>query len=203
MKITNLISHTRKAAMIATITGVTAAGALGAASTVLPTQSVQAASNSSASEASYQRNLAIKNLNSFYKPALKGQFPGNVQEFAIGKTKRADVMKRFSSADVPRTSATGFDAYTATMGSPGYSFRYTNDVLSEIRYFGTNVERQTNIGGITMQLLRQQWYAPSSTSTITTGKQKQTKVTYNRGDYKLEFIFNTGTDLDHINLVKK
>ncbi|MEW4372190.1 YjgB family protein [Paenibacillus kandeliae] len=201
MKMTNLMPYMRKAAIIATITGVTTAGAWGAVSSLLPIQSVQAAA--SASDARYQRNLAIQTLNSFYKPALKGQFPGDVREFTIGKSKRVDVMKRFGSAEIPRTSAAGFDTYTATMGSPGYSFRYTNDVLSEIRYYGTNVERQTNIGGITMKLLRQQWYAPSATSTIVNGKQKQTKVTYNRGDYKLEFIFNTSTDLDHINLVKK
>lgn len=70
-----------------------------------------------------------------------------------------------------------------------------------MRYFGTNVERGTNIGGITMNMLRKNWYAPESTTTIKNGKVKQTKITYLRGQYKLEFIFNSSTDLDHINLM--
>ncbi|MGG6310734.1 hypothetical protein [Paenibacillus macerans] len=32
---------------------------------------------------------------------------------------------------------------------------------------------------------------------------QQTKLTYIRGDYKMEFVFNGSTDLDHINLLKK
>ncbi len=190
-------AHIRKVVLAATLTGVALAGTIGA-STAFTTQAVASAS----SDAAYQHQLAVDTLNGFYKPALKGKFPGDVSSFIIGKTKRSDVLNRFGPAEEPRSSVNGYDNYTADMGHPGYAFHYTNNVLDEMRYFGTNVERQTNIGGITMKLLRQKWYAPSSVATIGKGKSKQTKVTYMRGKYKLEFIFNSSTDLDHINLLK-
>lgn len=187
----------RKGMLAAAIAGATALGAAGASYGVLtPVHHAEAA------ESSYAQKLVLKNLNSFYKPALRGQFPGDVSSFTVGKTTRDEVIDRFGAAEVPRKSASGYDQYTANMGHPGYAFHYQNNVLTELRYFGTNVERQTNIGGITMKLLQQQWYAPSSTTTIGSGAGKQTKMTYIRGDYKLEFIFNSSTDLDHINLVR-
>ena len=103
-----------------------------------------------------------------------------------------------------RKKASDFDLYSADMGSPGYAFLYDkSDKIKEIRYWGTNVERQTNIGGITMSMVKKHWFAPDSTKTFKTGNKKQTKLTYIRGNYKLEFIFNSSTDLDHINLLAK
>ncbi|MFD1884757.1 YjgB family protein [Paenibacillus wenxiniae] len=190
--------HIRKVAIATTLTGVALAGTIGV-STAFTTQAAASAS----SDAAYQHQLAVETLNGFYKPALQGKFPGDVNSFTIGKTKRSEVLNRFGPAEMPRSSASGYDNYTANMGHPGYAFHYNkNNVLDEMRYFGTNVERQTNIGGITMKLLREKWYAPSSVATIGKGKSKQTKVTYMRGKYKLEFIFNSSTDLDHINLLK-
>ncbi|WP_017814815.1 YjgB family protein [Paenibacillus shenyangensis] len=188
----------RKGILAATIAGTTALGAVGAGYAVLaPVHHAEAA------ESSYTQKLVLQNLNSFYKPALKGKFPGDMNAYTVGKTTRDEVLDRLGAAEVPRKNASGYDQYTANMGHPGYAFHYNkNNVLNEIRYFGTNVERQTNIGGITMKLLRQQWYAPASTTTIGSGANKQTKMTYIRGDYKLEFIFNSSTDLDHINLIK-
>lgn len=72
-----------------------------------------------------------------------------------------------------------------------------------MRYFGTNVERQTNIGGISLAMLVHEWGAPNKSATFKTGKQTQKKVTYVRGSFQLEFIFNNPTDLDHINLTHK
>ncbi|GGJ15651.1 YjgB family protein [Paenibacillus hunanensis] len=189
----------RKLALVATVTGVALAGTVGI-STAFTTQAAASAS----SDAAYQHQLAVETLNSFYKPALQGKFPGDVNSFTIGKTKRSDVLNRFGPAELPRSNANGYDNYTADMGHPGYAFHYNkSNVLDQMRYFGTNVERQTNIGGITMKLLREKWYAPSAVSKISKGKSEQTKVTYVRGSYKLEFIFNSSTDLDHINLLKK
>ncbi len=187
----------RKVVIATALASIVAAGMIGVGGAFVP-QAVASAS----SDAAYQHKLVLETLNSFYKPALRGKFPGDVNSFTIGKTKRSDVLNRFGSADIPRPSVKGYDTYTANMGHPGYAMHYTNNVLDQIRYFGTNVERQTNIGGITMKLLREQWYAPSSVSEIKGFKFKQTKVTYIRGHYKLEFIFNTSTDLDHINLLK-
>lgn len=146
-----------------------------------------------------QQKMAKDKLNEFYKPALEGRFPGYVSDFQVGKTTKKEV---YDKLDKPAKVEGGFEFYTATMGQPGYALSYRSDVLQEIRYFGTNVERQTNIGGMTIHMLWQQWYAPKSSVYIGKGKTRQIKVTYLRGDYKLEFIFNTPTDLDHINLVK-
>lgn len=146
---------------------------------------------------------ALKTLNSFYKPSLKGQMPVSGNMFTIGVSTRNQVIGKIGKPDKPRTNATGFDGYHAEMGNPGYVFAYTNNKLREVRYFGTNVERQTNIGGITKRMLFSNWYAPSDSVTIRNGSLVQQKITYNRGKYKLEFIFNTSTNLDHINLLKR
>jgi len=52
-------------------------------------------------------------------------------------------------------------------------------------------------------MVKQQWGMPNASTTIKNGKLVQKKVTYTRGDYKLDFIFNDDTHLDHINLTKK
>lgn len=184
------------------LTGVLAVGTLGATNGLSPVQTASAATTTTKVTAS-DSQMALKTLNSFYKPALKGQFPGNASQFTLGKSTRSEVVKAFGEPDVGMTDADGFDSYTATMGQPGYAFNYKLTKIREMRYFGTNVERQTNIGGITMKMLLKNWYTPSSKTTIKTGKVTQTKVTYIRGDYQLEFIFNSSTDLDHINLRAK
>lgn len=199
----NFVRTITKAALAAIITGAAVAGTLGFNDLLTPAHQASAASSRQPAPTASDTEHAVETLNSFYNTALKGQFPGRAEKFTIGQTARADILSSIGSPDVPRSSATGFDTYGANMGNPGYAFAYRSNTLSEMRYFGTNVERQTNIGGITMKILKQQWYAPSSTTTITTGKIKQTKLTYIRGDYKLEFIFNSSTDLDHINLTRK
>ncbi|MDR0269907.1 MAG: YjgB family protein [Paenibacillus sp.] len=59
------------------------------------------------------------------------------------------------------------------MGNPGYAITYQSDKIREIK------------------------------TTIKNGKTMQTKLTYIRGNYKVEFIFNSSTNLDHINLLAK
>ncbi|WP_235439819.1 YjgB family protein [Paenibacillus sp. DMB20] len=151
----------------------------------------------------YASKLALKTLNSFYKPALKGQFPGAVSGLTIGRSTKQDVIQKIGQPEMPGKDADDFDLYGANMGNPGYAFHYKLGKIREMRYFGTNVERQTNIGGITMNMLKRNWFKPSSTTTFKNGKTTQTKLTYIRGDYKLEFIFNSSTELDHINLAAK
>ncbi|ANS74353.1 hypothetical protein AWM70_06955 [Paenibacillus yonginensis] len=178
--------------------GVIGAGSFGLYGGLAPVHQAQAAA---VSQSDSQKALAT--LNSFYKPALNGHFPGVASSFVIGKTTKEEVIKAIGKASMPAKDADSFDVYGAEMGNPGYAFNYKLDKIREIRYFGTNVERQTNIGGITIAMLKKNWYAPNSVSTFKTGKLTQTKLTYVRGDYKLEFIFNSSTDLDHINLLKK
>lgn len=186
------------------IAGAVAAVLLGSAAVpslhLFPLPTAAAATNEKKdNDAILQQQMAKDKLNEFYKPALDGRMPGYVSDFQVGKTTRSEVYDRL---DKPAKVEGGFEFYTATMGQPGYALSYRSDVLQEIRYFGTNVERQTNIGGMTIRMLWQQWYAPKSSVFIGSGKTRQIKVTYLRGDYKLELIFNTPTDLDHINLVK-
>ncbi|BFH62045.1 YjgB family protein [Paenibacillus azoreducens] len=182
------------------VAGVVGIGATLANSSVFPVHQVEAAA---AKQDNYASAHALQTLNSFYKPALKGQFPGAVSNLTIGKSTRKDVFKAIGEPEEARKNATGYDVYSPNMGNPGYAISYQSDKIREIRYFGTSIERQTNIGGITMSMVKKHWFAPNSTTTIKNGKTKQTKLTYIRGNYKLEFIFNSSTDLDHINLLAK
>lgn len=147
--------------------------------------------------------MALKTLNSFYKTALNGRFPGSVNGLKIGVSTRQVVIGKIGQPDKPRMNADAFDVYHAEMGHPGYAIAYKLNKIREMRYFGTNIERQTNIGGITKRLLLGQWGAPSDSVTIRNGSLVQQKITYYRGKYKLAFIFNTSTNLDHINLLKR
>jgi hypothetical protein len=185
-----------KITLAASLTSAVGVGAVIVSPSLLPVSQAAAAS---ASVTDTQQ--ALKTLNSFYKPALKGQFPDSVGGLIVGKSTRKDVYKSIGEPDQKGNNADTFELYGANMGHPGYAFSYKLDKIREMRYFGTNVERQTNIGGITMSMLKKNWYAPNTTSTIKNGKVKQTKMTYLRGDYKLEFIFNSSTELDHINLL--
>ncbi|MEC0242858.1 YjgB family protein [Paenibacillus dokdonensis] len=191
----------KKAVITLTMAGVVGLSALGVNNIVFPIHQADAAATTSTS--SYASQQAIQTLNSFYKPALKGQFPGAVSGLTIGQSTKQNVIKKIGEPTAPGKNFDAFDLYSANMGNPGYAFSYKLNKVHEIRYFGTNVERQTNIGGITMKMVKQNWFAPSSTTTFKNGKTTQTKLTYIRGDYKLEFIFNSSTNLDHINLLAK
>jgi len=197
----NLNFSAKKAWATIAISGVIGMGTTMVSGLVPPAHVAHAAA--AASHNNEDAAQALKALNSFYKPALKGQFPGSVGDLTVGKSTRKDVIKAIGEPSEERKNASGYDIYSAEMGHPGYAFSYKSDKIREIRYFGTNVERQTNIGGITMSMLKKNWFAPNSTTTIKNGKTKQTKLTYIRGEYKLEFIFNSSTDLDHINLLAK
>lgn len=197
----NLKLPAKKAIVALTMAGVFGVSAIGVNHAVFPLQQAEAAQ--AANTGDYAAKQALKTLNSFYKPALKGQFPGAVSGLTIGRSTKQDVYKAIGEPSVPGKHADAFDVYVANMGNPGYAFSYKLNKIREMRYFGTNVERQTNIGGITMKMLKQNWFAPDATTTFKTGKIQQTKLTYYRGDYKLEFIFNSSTELDHMNLLKK
>lgn len=196
----NIKQPAKKAAIALAMAGVLGLSAFGA-NIAFPVHHADAAA--SASNDDYASKLALKTLNSFYKPALKGQFPGAVSGLTIGRSTKQDVIQKIGQPEMPGKDADDFDLYGANMGNPGYAFNYKLGKIREMRYFGTNVERQTNIGGITMNMLKRNWFKPSSTATFKNGKTTQTKLTYIRGDYKLEFIFNSSTELDHINLTAK
>ncbi|RED59262.1 YjgB family protein [Cohnella lupini] len=198
-------SPLRKATVAVMVTVALTLSAVGISHYIAPIQSAAAsapkASAAAASQAAESQAHALQTLNSFYKPALKGQFP-KLPGLTLGTSTRQDVVKAIGKPEVPGKDSDAFDVYGAEMGNPGYAISYKLNKIREMRYFGTNVERQTNIGGITLKMLVQQWGAPKSSTLFSTGKIKQKKVVYIRGDYKLEFIFNDNTHLDHINLTK-
>lgn len=190
-----------KVTVAAALASVIGAGALAASPSFLPVSHAASAKASAPAAASSDSAQALKTLNSFYKPALKGQFPGSVSGLTVEKSTRQDVYKLIGKPDQKGPDADAFEVYHAEMGHPGYAFSYKLNKIREMRYFGTNVERQTNIGGITMSMLEKNWHTPDAKTTIKNGKTKQTKLTYKRGAYQLEFIFNSSTNLDHINLL--
>lgn len=194
------IKTTKKLFLATAMASVVGLGSIGAGQAILPSHQADAAPASISEQAV---PTPLKTLNSFYKPALKGQFPGVVSGLTVGKSTKQDVIQRIGEPTQPGKYTSSFDIYGANMGNPGYAFSYKSNKIQEMRYFGTNVERHTNIGGITISMVKRNWYAPSSVDMFKNGKKTQTKLTYNRGDYKIEFIFNSSTDLDHINLLKK
>ncbi|OXS59133.1 hypothetical protein B1A99_10880 [Cohnella sp. CIP 111063] len=191
------MKHLKKSAGVVFLSAAIAAGSIGASGHPFAPQPASAAAVST------DQAQALQTLNSFYKPALKGEFPGAMTGLAIGTGSRQDVRKQIGAPDFPGKHADDFDVYHAEMGHPGYAISYKLNKIREIRYFGTNVERQTNIGGITLKMLVRQWGLPNSSKTIKNGKLVQKKVVYHRGDYALSFIFNDDTHLDHINLTAK
>lgn len=200
----NIVRTVQKKGIAIAMIGVATLGLFVATTAILPS-SIYAAS---ATTPSSQQQNGAKLLNTFYKPSLKGHFPqenGNpVDKLIVGDTTRASAIAIYGKPSTPRTSASGYDTYHAEMGTPGYALSYNNsNVLKEIRYLGTDSQRTQLISTITMSVLKKNWYTPNSTMTINSGGKKQTKLTYNRGNYKLEFIYNSPTDLDHINLLKK
>ncbi|RXZ80157.1 DUF4309 domain-containing protein [Paenibacillaceae bacterium] len=195
MMIYQLLRKSARVVLLAVVT-------LGFTTISSPAVQVQAAAISTKAPLTAETQ-ALQTLNSFYKPALQGQFPGAVKGLTIGVSTRQDVIKKIGESEAPGEDADAFDVYHAEMGHPGYAIAYKLNRIRELRYFGTNVERQTNIGGITLKMVKQQWGAPSASKTINNGKLVQNKVDYIRGNYVLSFIFNSSTDLDHINLTKK
>lgn len=146
-------------------------------------------------------------LNSIYELAHKGQMPYYAKGFKIGVQTKKDVHHKLGNP-YPETGQSSFDLYHAEMGNPGFAFHYdAKGKIDEIRYFGTNVEKETNIGGMTPSLLKKQLGQADSVSTIPQTKEK--KYVYRTGDYELEFIVGHDPDISqqkltvlHINLVK-
>ncbi len=194
------MKHLKKSTGAVLLSAAVALGIIGASDHSFLPQTVSAAAAIKDDQAQAH---ALQTLNSFYKPALKGQFPGAMAGLTVGVSTRQEVRKQIGEPELPGTDSDAFDIYHAEMGHPGYAISYKLNRIRELRYFGTNVERQTNIGGITLKMLVHNWGAPTATKTIKNGKLVQQKVVYNRGDYVLSFIFNDNTHLDHINLTAK
>ncbi|MFN3093413.1 YjgB family protein, partial [Bacillus pumilus] len=134
-------------------------------------------------------------LNNVYELAHKGQMPYYAEGLKIGVQTKKDVHHKLGNP-YPETGHSSFDLYHAEMGNPGFAFHYdAKGKIDEIRYFGTNVEKETNIGGMTPSLLKKQLGPADSVSTIPQTKEK--KYVYRTGDYELEFIVGHDPDINH------
>ena len=183
-----------KAAAAATITGIAAFGFAPVAQFDTPVHAATSQETSS--------QTAVKNINEIYNAAVQGEVPRLTADLKIGKSLRQDVRDQFGPP--PEGSSNNFDYYHAEMGHPGYAFGYDqNNVINEIRYFGTNVERQTNLGSITQANLKKELGQPNFTGKVKGDGTTQTEYTYHAGAYDLEFIFDDSKTLNHVNLVKK
>ncbi|WP_254109490.1 YjgB family protein [Bacillus pumilus] len=115
-------------------------------------------------------------LNTIYELAHKGQMPYYAKGFKIGVQTKKDVHHKLGNP-YPETGQSSFDLYHAEMGNPGFAFHYdAKGKIDEIRYFGTNIEKETNIGGMTPSLLKKQLGQADSVSTIPQTKEKNTCI---------------------------
>ena len=78
---------------------------------------------------------ALRTLNSFYKPALNGRFPGSVNGLKIRVNSRQVVIGKIAQPKKPRMNAGTFNVYRAGIWLPGYAIAYKLNRIREMRYF--------------------------------------------------------------------
>ncbi|MED1203618.1 YjgB family protein [Heyndrickxia acidicola] len=143
----------------------------------------------------YQQD-AVKKLKMIYHEAFKGQMPFAAEGLKINKSTKKDVHKKLGP---PETVSGGFDYYHADMGQPGFAFSYNkNKTISQIRYFGTNVERKDNLGSITPKVLGKVLGKADHIRRVK--GTSQINYIYKTGKYELEFIVGKDHTVDHVNL---
>lgn len=187
----------RNPARKAAVSVICAGAVLGAGSFMIPGAVAVNAKANEAVHSSRTNEAAVETLQAIYTQAYEGSSIGVAGNFAIGESTRTDVVDRLGEPFLSDT----FDTYHAEMGNPGFSFAYNEDgILNEIRYLGTNVERQTNLGSITPAVLEEQLGKADAITSIS--KTDQHKYLYEAGGFELEFIVNDETlQVDHVNLV--
>lgn len=146
-----------------------------------------------------QKQMAIETLKGIVEDTEKGIVYRFASGFTVGESTREEVYAEISE---PEEQVGEFDFYHGSMGQASYQIAYDeDDVMQEARYYGTNVERQTNLGGITKEDLLKEIGEPAEERTISaTG---ETNVIYYLGDYELQFILGEDGTADHVNLLKK
>lgn len=146
-----------------------------------------------------QKQMALDVLNAIFNDAEQGIVYRLSSGFTIGESTRSEVYAQISE---PEERIGGYDYYHGSMGQASYKILFDeNDVMKEARYFGTNVERQTNLGGITREDLLQEQGEPDAERKIPdTG---ETNLIYYVGDYELQFVIGGNGSTDHVNLLEK
>ncbi|WOV85641.1 DUF4309 domain-containing protein [Sporosarcina jeotgali] len=143
-----------------------------------------------------QKQMAINTLNGLVEDGKKGEVYHLNDGFYVGKTTQTEVYNTIGKPERQNT----FDRYTGSMGQASYDLRYDeNGLLVEARYLGTNVERQTNLGGITSTDLKEQLGEPDEKRTLK--ETHQNSYIYKLGKYEIQFILNEKDQADHVNLL--
>ncbi|ASK60709.1 hypothetical protein CFK37_00035 [Virgibacillus phasianinus] len=166
--------------------------------------SVHATSNQA--EISHHTNQnAVGYLNEIYHSAFEGEMPGYVQGLNINQATKKEVHNKLGN---PGMVDHQFELYGWEMGQAGHGFSYNKDnTIAEIRNFGTGVERQTNLGRITPDLLGNQ--LGTADKILNVPGTDETDYVYQTGDYELHFVIGDndiikGFDqtVNHVNLKK-
>ncbi|WP_025784667.1 DUF4309 domain-containing protein [Sporosarcina sp. D27] len=143
-----------------------------------------------------QKKMAIDTLNDLVSDGKKGKVYHLSDNFYVGKTTQTDV---YNTIGKPERQDT-FDRYTGSMGQASYDLRYNEKgLLVEARYLGTNVERQTNLGGISSKDLVEQLGEPDEQRTLK--ESHQTSYIYELGNYEIQFVMTEKDKTDHVNLL--
>ncbi|MCY7782012.1 MULTISPECIES: YjgB family protein [unclassified Bacillus (in: firmicutes)] len=183
---------TAAAALTGTLSGFGAASFSTPAKAATQTSTISEDTNHSAAE-------LVKNL---YNTAYTGEMPQQVQGLTINKSTKGDVHAALGEPERPVGGDNRFDLYHWNMGQPGYGFSYHKDMtISEIRYFGTGVERQLNLGGVTPEVLRNE-LGPAN-RVLTVPFTDEIDYVYDTGQYELHFVIGTDQTADHVNLKAK
>jgi hypothetical protein len=146
-----------------------------------------------------QKEMAVKTLKDIVDNANSGIVYRFSDGFKVGEAAREEV---YAAIGEPEEQLDGFDFYHGSMGNASYQIAYDEkNVMKEARYLGTNVERQTNLGGITKEDLLEHIGKPAEERKIpATG---ETNIIYFLGDYELQFVMAEDGTTDHVNLLKK
>ncbi|MGG1245996.1 YjgB family protein [Bacillus spizizenii] len=162
------------------------------ATAVTQTTSLSENTNQSAAE-------LVKNL---YNTAYTGEMPQQVQGLTINKSTKGDVHAKLGEPEPPSRGDNRFDLYHRNIGNPGYGFSYHKDMtISEISYFGTGVERQLNLGGVTPEVLRNE-IGPAN-RVLTVPFTDEIDYVYDTGRYELHFVIGKDQTAEHVNLKAK
>ena len=181
------------------ITSVLTASALGMA---VPSTLMETANAESKIMANTVANEnALETLNKLYKHAHLGEMHNFEHELTLNKSTREDVRIELGSPDEEADTTNDFDKYHGSMGQASYAFSYhKNGTISEIRYFGTNIEREQNLGGINAEVLNEQLGSPDKILTVP--NTNEINYVYKTGDYELHFIIDDSQTVNHVNLTE-
>ncbi|MGF7533596.1 YjgB family protein [Bacillus mexicanus] len=183
---------TAAAALTGSLSGLGAASFSTPAKAAAQTSPLSENTNQSAAE-------LVKNL---YNTAYTGEMPQQAQGLTVNKSTRGDVHAQLGEPERPAGRDNQFDLYHWNMGNPGYGFSYHKDMtISEIRYFGTSVERRLNLGGVTPEVLQNQ-LGPAN-RILTVPFTDEIDYVYDTGRYELHFVIGKDQTADHVNLHAK